>query len=695
MKRHSSLLFAILACLAVLGPVVLLFFYAGASEPAGRGFVVTALALSATAALIAAGLWRIMSRRIASASRALARDLRTLSQAKRVDRALRDVGPHELGDLPSAIAALVDELRGARREMVRAMASATARAEQEKGWLEHILLELVPQGVVVCNLEHQVLLYNHAASGLFEDLPAFGLGRSLAPVLSMSPLEHALERLELMLKAGRRDPRLAFVCETADSVHLLEARIALVLDSGYAATGYALSVEDISAEVERRRTSTSIERAITHDVRGPLASLRAAAETLSRSADLPDARRRAFVDIVVSESAKLSAIVQQASEASERRRDGGWPMSEVHSADLLSLLAERLAKAHGSAVEIAGAPVWLAGDSHLLLAVLFDLARAIEAHASEKRIEVEAGHHEHRSFIELRYEGEATAAGALESWLDRPLSLAPELTVREALELHGSEPWSKRDEARPGAVTVHVPLRTASEPESAATGPAANPERYDFNLMYAQSFTGELGERRLDSLNFVVFDTETTGLRPAAGDAMISIAGVRVANGRLLGGETFESLINPGRPIPKESIRFHGITDDRVAGEPPIEEVLPRFHAFAGSAVLVAHNAAFDMRFLKLREAQCGLRFDNAVIDTLLLSLLVDGDDEDHSLDGICDRLNVEIEGRHSALGDAMATAHVLVHLLERLRARGVHTFKDVMRATDMEDQLRARAHQF
>ena len=111
--------------------------------------------------------------------------------------------------------------------------------------------------------------------------------------------------------------------------------------------------------------------------------------------------------------------------------------------------------------------------------------------------------------------------------------------------------------------------------------------------------------------------------------------------------------------------------------------------------MLVAHNAAFDMRFLKLREAQCGVRFDNAVIDTLLLSLLVDGNDEDHSLDGICERLNVKIEGRHSALGDAMATAHVLVHLLERLHARGVHTFKDVMRATDMEDQLRARAHQF
>lgn len=699
MQRLSSNLFIALALLAVLGPVVpLLLFIAGDDSAAPLipvSVVLLGLGLSAGATLVALSLWRTMKHRIIKPSRALARDLRTLSQATRVDRALREVGPHELGDLPSAVETVVDELRGARREIVRAMATATARTEQEKSWLEHILLELVPQGVVVCNLDHQVLLYNQAASSLFTPYPAFGLGRSLSPVISMAPLEHALERLELMLKASRLDPRLTFVCETADSARLLEARIALVLDPQYATTGYALSFQDISADVERRRTNALIERAVTRDIRGPLGSLRAAAETLSRREDLPNNQRRAFQDVVVSESAKLSDIVERATKASEQHEDGGWPMGDVHCADLISILIDRLSALDVCTTSAGGRTEWVVGDSHLLLAVLFDLAHAIAPHTTEPPIEVEAGRRGHRSFIELRFKGDVTAASGLESWLDQPLSLAPDLTMREALELHASEPWSQRDKVRPDAVTLHVPLRTARESTPTPTNAAANPERYDFNLMYAHSFTGELGDRRLDALNFVVFDTETTGLRPAAGDAIISIAGVRVANGRLLSAETFDALVNPGRPIPKESVRFHGITDEHVESEPPIEQVLPRFHEFAGDAVLVAHNAAFDMRFVKLREAQCGVRFDNAVVDTLLLSLLVDGEDEDHSLDGICERLNVKIEGRHSALGDAMATAHVLVHLLERLQARGVHTFKDVMRATNMEDQLRARAHQF
>jgi len=223
----------------------------------------------------------------------------------------------------------------------------------------------------------------------------------------------------------------------------------------------------------------------------------------------------------------------------------------------------------------------------------------------------------------------------------------------------------------------------------------ARPELYDFDRLNPPMHLEELGGSKLKDLTFVVFDTETTGLKPSDGDEIISIAGVRVAGGRIDEAAPFSRLVHPGRTIPRASIRFHGITDDMVAGEPPIADILPAFKDFAGEAVLVAHNAAFDMRFLKLKEAAAGVRFDNLVLDSLLLSVFLDAENRNHSLDAIAARLGIPVEGRHTALGDSIVTAKVFLRMLDMLEARGISTLRQAVDASIKMEHVREMQKQF
>lgn len=217
---------------------------------------------------------------------------------------------------------------------------------------------------------------------------------------------------------------------------------------------------------------------------------------------------------------------------------------------------------------------------------------------------------------------------------------------------------------------------------------AARPLVYDFDLLERRS-GGQVKDLPLDALTFTVFDTETTGLLPHK-DEIVQIGAVRVVNGRIVEGEVIDQLVDPGRPIPPASTKVHKVTDAMVQGQPGIARAGRQFHAFARDSVIVAHNAPFDMAFLQRHKDRMGVIWDHPILDTVLLSAVIFGASETHTLDALCDRLGVTIPEalRHTALGDARATAEVLVRMLPMLRARGLTTFGEVIEETRRHGRL-------
>lgn len=206
---------------------------------------------------------------------------------------------------------------------------------------------------------------------------------------------------------------------------------------------------------------------------------------------------------------------------------------------------------------------------------------------------------------------------------------------------------------------------------------AERPPTFDVSLLDAE-LPASLAKTPLDEVTFVVFDTETTGL-DAATDEVVQLAAVRVVRGQIVPGEQIDCLVNPGRPIPPLSTKVHRINDAMVADAPAFSVVCARFCSFATEAVVVAHNAPFDMAFIDRECRACRRIFDPAVLDTVLMSAVTFGGAANHTLDAICARTGVEIpsEARHTALGDARATAQVLLAMIRALQGRGIHTYGD------------------
>jgi DNA polymerase-3 subunit epsilon len=588
--------------------------------------------------------------------------------------------------------------------------SAKAEVEKEKNILAVIMSEL-PEGVLICNRDGQILFYNRQARKLltqpdaepFEDdmeidgqrrLPFanFGLGRSVFEVVDRNLIAHAWDEISEKLTQQADSTAAYFVLLAQDGRHI-KTEMVPVLNQQRQFSGFILILYDISVHMETKGRTDLLLQSLSGGLRTAVAGVRAASETMMEFPDIPLDTRQEFTRIIYNEALRISKLLSQHARERHEQPRSQWPLIEMRVGTILEKIAVKAR--HLLHLRLISdnyeRDLQLGADSYSFsLAILFLMQQAHEAFGTDDfrcNVQRQNGY----VHFDLIWNGPPMRMETVDLWTEKVLSLKEQglpLTLGEVIHYHQAEiwPYAEPRRARATGIRLTLPALKALEkhlPHNLAIIPDSRPEFYDFDLFNQPGQMPAIDNQPLTELTYTVFDTETTGLDPQGGDEIISIGAVRIVNNRLLGNERFEQLVNPRRALRWESVQIHGIRDEMLADQPTIEEVLPRFHKFTEDTILVAHNAAFDMRMLQIKETATGIRFINPVLDTMLLSAVVHPAQDDHNLMTIARRLGINVTGRHTAIGDALATAEMFLKLLPLLAKKGMHTLREARQAAE------------
>ncbi len=597
--------------------------------------------------------------------------------------------------LADRINQLLEQRERLRQDMDERVRQVSQGIEQERSRLAALMSELT-QSVVVCNLDGRILLYNNQArlqsralsGAVGGGVELMGLGRSIYGVFDRKLVAHALENIQERMSRGAASPSAQFVTTTAAG-QLLRVQMAPVraVEPHSSLSGFVLMMENITRDFQSESARDQVLTTLTEGSRSSLANMQAALDMLDFD-DLDPAMRSRFLGVIGEETRRMSQRLADLETGTTADLKTRWPMEDMLGADLLKAALRQMQSQLPVPISLAevDAGVWLKVESFSLLQALSYLAARLVDEFDVKFLQLRLSpatlhsHEGRKAHLDLIWSGQAMSTETVMSWeLDamRQGTDGSLLSVRDVVERHGGAFWFERERTRHQAFfRLLLPLANPQEQLDAATFVRndSRPEFYDFDLFQTTAQSRELDDRLLTELTYTVFDTETTGLNPSQGDEIIQMGATRIVNGKLLSQECFDQLVDPQRSIPAATIPIHGIEPHMVAGKPKIAQVLPSFHGFAQDTVLVAHNAAFDMRFLQLKEKSTGVVFDQPVLDTLLLSAVVHPNQESHRLEAIAERFNVTVMGRHTAMGDAMVTAEVFLKLIPLLGEKGIRT---------------------
>ena len=619
-------------------------------------------------------------------------------------------GSREIKELAELINTCGDQYETAKHIIDQTVETAKAKTEAEKNILATIMAELT-QGVLICDTVGRILLYNRQAQRVLDKTPPsgsaagkneteeggvpdgfVGLHRSVYALIDMNLVQYALREIQRKLDQKKENISSHFVVITATK-RQLRVETLPILDEDQRFAGFALIFSDITHQLKSAVRLNQHLKNMAKSMRSSVAAIRSAVDLMIQFPGMDTDQKNSFLEIISEQAKDASRILSNELTETSIYTKSRWPLSPILLTDFISALQDELLAMSDITVEVAECDhrCMIRVDNYsLMLALGFVLERLKkEINRDCSRIRLTAPGNLVQ--IDLIWQGDPLKIETLRQWHDLPLTEPRKgfsLTLKEVCEHHHAEIWPHSHAHGTGeaCLRLFIPMvqweKQSEDVRQIARLPKKRSEFYDFDLFRQTGQNPELEKRLLGELTYTVFDTETTGLDPRGGDEIISIGAIRLVNGRLLHTETINQLVDPCRSIPADSIKYHGITEDMVAGMPTIEKALPFLHRFAQDTVLVAHNGAFDMRMLEMKEKVTGIRFTNPVLDTMHLSAIVHPSHEDHSLDKIAQRLGVLLTKRHDALGDAIATGEVFIKIIPLLNEKGIYTLKEALAAS-------------
>ncbi|MBF0288043.1 MAG: hypothetical protein HQM14_09515 [SAR324 cluster bacterium] len=573
--------------------------------------------------------------------------------------------------------------------------------EREKNVLS-LLIEALSEGIIVCNKEGIILLYNQMAKTLLNPPPNpekvsappqektnfVGLERSLMTIIETPLLTYTINELKERQQMGSDNLEQHFIIEHGGSLINVEA--IGIIDQTQQLGGFIFIFQDVSPKADIPRPYERQQQNLKEKMRSDLANVRASIEAILDYPHLPEQKRKKFLEIVRDNSIKLTSLLDQDPAQTVKDISSIWSLGETFVREWLNSLDSKLKSLLSCKfdLDLGEESCWINLNQYLMTQTLVYLLGQLQQAQTPNSLLCRLHQDGHFVMIDLVWDGAPLLPEHFRQWITQSIKweeINNPVTISGILHQHDAEIWLQAGhESESHYIRLFFPKLEENKSKSSKQRSISlehRPVFYDFDL-FDKTPHPELDNASLSDLTYTVFDTETTGLNPSGGDEIISIAAIRIVNGRLLEGETFEQLIDPLRSIPQESINIHGIHPEMLEGKPLIEQALPHFHKFAENTVLVGHNAAFDMRFFQMKEKVVNVSFTHPVLDTLLLSAVVHPYQDQHFLEKIAERFNLKVEARHTALGDALLTAKIFLKLIPLLAQQNIHTLKDTLLAS-------------